>query len=93
MVLSTCKLRLSLEFPSLMSPNAYKIWVAISKTVAGKGLPLREMTTSWLDWLKRTAFAAPSNWLGCGRRQEWRHLTEQHIEGCINRDSAVAYQL
>ena len=45
------------------------------------------MTASWPDWLRRTGFAAPSNWLGCGRRLEWRHLTEQHIEGCMNRVS------
>ena len=24
---------------------------------------------------------------------EWRHLTEQHIEGCMNRVSAAVYQL
>ena len=43
--------------------------------------------------LRRSGFAAPSNWLGCGRRLEWRHLTEQHIEGCMNRVSAAVYQL
>ena len=31
----------------------------------------REMTASWPDWLRRTGFAAPSDWLGCGRRLEW----------------------
>ena len=37
--------------------------------------------------------AAPSDWLGCGRRLEWRHVTEQHMEGCMNRVSAAVYQL
>ena len=74
-----------MEFPNLLSLNAYKIWAAIGKTVAGKGLPQREMTASWPDWLRRSGFAAPSDWLGCGRRLEWRHLTKQHMEGCMNR--------
>ena len=70
-----------------------RIWAAIGKTVAGKGLPRREMTASWPDWLRRSGFTAPSDWLGCGRRLEWRHLTEQHMEGCMNRVSAAVYQL
>ena len=28
-----------MEFPNLLSLNAYEIWAAIGKTVAGKGLP------------------------------------------------------
>ena len=41
----------------------------------------------------KKSLAAPSDWLGCGRRLEWRHLTEQHMEGCMNRVSAAVYQL
>ena len=54
MALSKWKYQLSLEFPNLLSLNAYEIWAAIGKTVAGKGLPRREMTASWPDWLRRT---------------------------------------
>ena len=62
--------------------------------MAGKGLPRRERDDRQLARLaKKNWFCSSKQLAGMWKETgvvEWRHLTEQHMEGCMNRVSAAS---